>query len=203
MRRCKDRTSASLNVPKRSERKALPMATATLRNQRTWPIRRMGLPPVRFKNVSSVQSSRVASVSPVSPSRASKSGRLLRRANLFQGHDQLAIVAAVNAVAHQRAQLQRNRPVVLDGQVGDAAPGIQAVRRDDGLRGAGCRCRRCSCQQWACDGLGRQARPRPHKISPRKNMEPASRLQQQRVLAAPALATARSQLSLQHRRANR
>jgi hypothetical protein len=34
---------------------ALPMATATLRSQRSWPMRRIGLPSVRRRNSASVQ----------------------------------------------------------------------------------------------------------------------------------------------------
>src|SRR6266852_1804857 len=40
-----------------------------------------------------------------------------------------AIVAAVDAVAHRRAQLARDRALVLDRQVGDAAPRIEPVGR--------------------------------------------------------------------------
>src|SRR5204862_7066027 len=50
--------------------------------------------------------------------------------------DELAVVAAVDAVADQRPQLDRDRLVALDRQVRDAAASIDAVRRDDGLRRA-------------------------------------------------------------------
>ena len=40
-----------------------------------------------------------------------------------------AIVAAIDAVADQRPELARDRPVVLDGEVGDAAPRIEPVGR--------------------------------------------------------------------------
>ncbi len=52
------------------------------------------------------------------------------------GADQLAIVATVDAVADQRAQVRRDRAGMLDGQVGDASPRIKPVGRDDRLRGA-------------------------------------------------------------------
>ena len=55
---------------------------------------------------------------------------------LVPGADELAVVAAIDAVAHQRAQLLGNGTRVLDGQVRDAAPCVQPVRRDDGLGGA-------------------------------------------------------------------
>ena len=49
--------------------------------------------------------------------------------------DQLAIVAAVDAIADQRAQFQRNRAFVFDREVGNTAPRVELVRRDDGARG--------------------------------------------------------------------
>src|SRR3954471_17710680 len=48
--------------------------------------------------------------------------------------DELAIVAAVDAVADQRAQLFRNRAFVLDREVGDAAARVELVGTDDRLR---------------------------------------------------------------------
>ena len=45
------------------------------------------------------------------------------------GADRQAIVAAVDAVAHQRPQLARDRALVLDGEIGDAAPRIEPIRR--------------------------------------------------------------------------
>src|SRR5947209_12937326 len=53
----------------------------------------------------------------------SVSGKLVPRTN------RQAIVAAENPVADQRAQFVRDRPLVLDRQVGDAAPRIEPVRR--------------------------------------------------------------------------
>src|SRR5690606_16436660 len=47
------------------------------------------------------------------------SGELVPRA------DGQAVVAAIDAVAERRAELLRDRPGVLDGQVGDAAPRIE------------------------------------------------------------------------------
>src|SRR5688572_26062360 len=52
------------------------------------------------------------------------------------GTDQLAIVAAVHAVADKRAKLLRDRALVLDGEVRDAATGIELVRTPDRLRRA-------------------------------------------------------------------
>src|SRR6185503_4847749 len=49
---------------------------------------------------------------------------------------QLAVVAAVDPVADERAQLLRDRALVLDRQVGDAAPRVELVRPADRLRRA-------------------------------------------------------------------
>lgn len=46
--------------------------------------------------------------------------------------DDLAVVAAEYPVADQWPQLQRNRALVLDGQVGDAASRVQPVGADEG-----------------------------------------------------------------------
>ena len=50
--------------------------------------------------------------------------------------DQLTVIAAVNAVTHQRAQRLGDVALVLDGQVGNAASRIQLVWGNDGLRRA-------------------------------------------------------------------
>src|SRR4028119_645743 len=55
---------------------------------------------------------------------------------LVPGADELAVVAADDAVADGPAEFERDRSLVLDRQVRDAAPCVEAVRRDDGLRRA-------------------------------------------------------------------
>lgn len=47
--------------------------------------------------------------------------------------DQLAVIAAVNAVAHERSQGFGNGAFVLDGEVADAQPRVEPIGRDDGL----------------------------------------------------------------------
>src|SRR5215472_296685 len=42
--------------------------------------------------------------------------------------DRQAIVAAIDAIAHQRPKFARDLALVFDGEVGDAAPRIEAVR---------------------------------------------------------------------------
>src|SRR5262245_25347020 len=51
--------------------------------------------------------------------------------------DLLAHVAAKDPVADRGAQLARDRSAVLDGEVGDAAPRVHLVGRDDRLGGTG------------------------------------------------------------------
>jgi hypothetical protein len=62
-----------------------PRATATLRSQRSWPMRRIGLPSVRRRNSASSRQTACTSCWPAQPLRSSKSARL-RWANLFHGH---------------------------------------------------------------------------------------------------------------------
>ncbi len=50
--------------------------------------------------------------------------------------DELAVVAAVDAVAHQGSELFRNRAVVLDGEIGDAAATIHHIGSHNGASGA-------------------------------------------------------------------
>src|SRR5262249_60312657 len=60
-----------------------------------------------------------------------RAGKLVPRAH------ELAIIAAEDAVADRWAQLHRDGTVMLDGEIGDAAPRIEAVGCDDRARGAG------------------------------------------------------------------
>src|SRR5437870_1192658 len=50
--------------------------------------------------------------------------------------DDLAVVASIDAVAHERTQLFGDRPEVLDREIGDAAARVELVRSDDRARGA-------------------------------------------------------------------
>src|SRR5690625_240140 len=52
------------------------------------------------------------------------------------GADELAVVAAEDAVADRGPQLLRDGAFVFDGEVGDAAAGVEAVGRGDGPGGA-------------------------------------------------------------------
>ena len=50
--------------------------------------------------------------------------------------DELAVVAAVNAVAHRPAKFHRDRGFEFDGEIADAFARIESVRAGDGLGGA-------------------------------------------------------------------
>ena len=51
---------------------------------------------------------------------------------LVPGTDQLAVIATVDAIADRAAKFCGDAPGQLNGQVGDAAPCIETVGRDDG-----------------------------------------------------------------------
>ena len=118
-------------------------------------------------------------------------GEFIPRAN------QLAIVAAVNAVADQRAQLQRNRPGMLDRQVRNAAPRVKPVRRDDGLRGAHVNAGAATTAVRR-DGLAGRQRKIDVNLTQEKH-RPGFAVEQQCMLAAPALPAAGGQLGFKHR----
>ena len=108
------------------------MAISTLRRKRSRPVRFTG----DFAN---------SARKPASSSRA-RSARLRRLQRgarrelrfaaqlreLVPGADREAVVAAVDAVAHGAAELARDRSLVLDGEIGDAAPRIEPVGRREG-----------------------------------------------------------------------
>jgi len=61
---------------------------------------------------------------------------LRRGLGVVRTHD-LADVAPEDVIADRRPDLTRDRPPVLDGQIGDAPAGINHVRRNDRPCGAG------------------------------------------------------------------
>src|SRR4051812_28828062 len=52
-----------------------------------------------------------------------------RSGELVPGADSETVVTSVDMVAHQWPQLDRNRPVMLNGKIGDAPGCIHPVRR--------------------------------------------------------------------------
>ena len=110
---------------------------------------------------------------------------------------QLAVVAAVDAVAHRGAEFLGNRTVVLDRQVADAAPRIEPVGRDDGLRGAHVDARRAAAAMRV-EPLGERQRQVEVDLAQKEHRTRLA-VQRERVLAAPAQTAARGQLHLEHR----
>ena len=116
---------------------------------------------------------------------------------LVPGADQLAVITAVDTVAQQRPQFQRDRAIVLDRQVGNAAARIEPVRRDDGLGRADVD---AGAALAAVAGFRLGQRQRQIDIDFAEEEHGAGlAVQRQRVLAAPALAAAAGQLDLEHR----
>ena len=111
----------------------LPIAISTLRTKRSRPVRLTGDLANSARNAAS--SSRASSASFGARKRLAR--RKLRLApglrELVPRAHRETIVAAIDAVAHQRAQLARDRTLVLDRQVRDAAPRIEPVGRREGL----------------------------------------------------------------------
>jgi len=116
---------------------------------------------------------------------------------LVPGAGQLAVVTAVDAVAHERAQVGVDRAGLFNGQVADAAPRVQPVRRHDGLRGAHRHAGRATAAMGA-GGLAQRQRQVDEDLAQEEHGTGLAR-QRQRVLATPGQAGARGQFHLQDR----
>ena len=152
----------------------LPIAISTLRTKRSRPMRLTGdLAKTR------------AECGVVEPRELGQRGRAqlvargkLRLAprlrELVPGADRQAIVAAIDAVADRFAEFVRDRSLVLDREIGDAAPRIELVgrgerrRRTDVEAGAG----RCRNDRPPASSGGSSS---VVKIAPRNSHEPNSR----------------------------
>ena len=111
----------------------LPIAISTLRTNRSRPMRLTGLPAKRRRKPASSKRGELGQ---------RRCDQVLARLQLHlvgglrvlvPRADGEAVVAAVDPVAHQRPQLARDRALVLDGQVADAAPRIEPVGRREGV----------------------------------------------------------------------
>ena len=60
----------------------------------------------------------------------------MRGREFIPGADCQAIITTIDAIAHGLAELLRDRAVMFDREVGDAAPRIQPIGRREGLGGA-------------------------------------------------------------------
>ena len=158
--------------------------SATLRTKRSRPVRLTGVPANFARKAAS--SSRASSAS----GGAANSSRCTSRASrpglgeLVPGADREAVVAAEDAVADAFAQLRRDVPLVLDRQVGDAAPAIEPVGRRKGVRRADVEAAPAGA---AAVGLGRRRRQLRGRED-RAEEEPVAELARDEhgVLALPA-----------------
>ncbi len=85
-----------------------------------------------------------------------------------------AVVAAIDAVAEFFPQLVRNRPFVLDGQVGNAARGIEPIGRREGIGRAHRQAARTGAAAVGVRRIGRDLRA-SCRSSPRNSQEPKRR----------------------------
>ena len=106
---------------------ALPSATAILRSQRLWPIRRMALPSVCFRNSASLQAKRLRRSGCFNWGRMEVGfGGEWRLA--IDGAHELTIIAAIDAIAHEWPKFFRNGALQLDGEIGNTASAIDHIR---------------------------------------------------------------------------
>src|SRR5690348_2282340 len=113
------------------------------------------------------------------------------------GADRLAVVAAVDPVADQRPQRLRDRALVLDRQVRDAAPRVELVRTGDRPRRA---CVDAARARAATLLRGLVAGQRQVGVDLAQEEPRAGAIEEERVLAAPAEAALARELDLHHRR---
>ena len=111
---------------------------------------------------------------------------------------QLAVVAAVDAIAYQRAQLDRDAAFELDSEIGNAAARIQPVWRDDCPGRAYFDATRTGSAMIFLWHIHRQRQV--HVYLAEKEPRAVFAGKQQGVLAAPTQAGFARQLHLHHRR---
>ena len=177
---------------------ALPSATARLRCQRSKLMRRIALPSVVRRKVSSSHAQSASSPGASSAGRTSKSASGLRGRELVPRADELAVVAAVDAVADRGAEFDRDRAVRFDRQVRDAAARVERVRRDDRLRRADVDARAAAAAVRA--DRRRLGQSEIDEDLAEEEHRAAFAVEGERVLAAPADAAPGRELDLQHRR---
>ena len=153
----------------------LPAAISTLRRKRSRPMRLTGEPankarkPASSSRQKQVQRRRLQVVARDELRLGGAAGELV------PGADGEAVVAAIDAVADRLAEFARDRPLVLDGQVGDAAPRVELVGRREGVRSGRCRGRRGRSRNGRSPAAS-AASSAVVKIAPRNSQEPSSRL---------------------------
>ena len=134
----------------------LPSAISTLRTKRSRPMRLIGdAGEQRWRKPASSSGARSARRGAVSSARGRKAPSRARVRELVPRADGEAVVAAIDAVAHAAAELARDRALVLDREIGDAAPRIELVGRRKGVASGR---RRGRPGRAAMVGLGRVGR---------------------------------------------
>ena len=125
----------------------LPAAIRQLRTNRSRPMRLIGEPENSRAEPRVVEREQLGQ-----PRRGQLGARQERavargaRGELVPRAHREAIVAAVDAVADRLAEFLRDRPLVLDRQVRDAAPRIEPVGRGEGVGRAGVLARAARCR---------------------------------------------------------
>jgi hypothetical protein len=112
---------------------AFPSATAMLRSQRSWPLRRIARALGAAQEFVFLPREQLDQRGPVEVVADAEIRLVAAHRELVPRAHQLAVVAAEDAVADQRAQGFVDAAFVFDGEVADAATRVQAVRRDDRL----------------------------------------------------------------------
>ena len=111
----------------------LPAAISTLRTKRSRPMRLIGEPANSARKPASSRRSEFGERRRARDRRAPQARLAARLRELVPRADRKAVVAAIDAVADRAPELPRDRPLVLDGEIGDAAPRIEPVGRRKGL----------------------------------------------------------------------
>ena len=106
----------------------LPIAISTLRTKRSRPIRLIGEPAKRARKAASSRPQLREAGAPQIVARLQPGSRRAACELVPRAHRQ-AVVAAIDAIADRRAKLPRDVALVLDREVGDAAPRIELVGR--------------------------------------------------------------------------
>src|SRR5262249_30909093 len=110
----------------------------------------------------------------------------------------LTDVAAEDPVPHARTQVRRDRLSQLDGQVADAAPGVQLIRTRGCLRGASIDASRTGAAVVGFEGLVRRKFDTKQQ-RPEEEEAAEAFVEQHGVLAEPAEPCEPSEVALQQR----
>ena len=147
------------------------MAISTLRTKRSRPVRLIEVLANSERNCASSSRAKFRERGRAQRVARGELGLAAGDRELVPRADGEAIVAAIDAVAHRGAKFARDRAFVLDGEIGDAAPRIEPVRRGEGRGRANVE---TGAAAAAIVRLGRRSAGRSSvvKIEPRNSHEP-------------------------------